>query len=162
MCEHYKNAFGLNYKQITQMPREEFANLYGKQWLAYSPSKFLKMIRREAKSRRLSRRDMIWFSSLKSNRTSKWKELKIQLVNGYGGKCTCCGENRIEFLTLEHLEGDGKEHRAKFSMIKLYQDVIDRKFPQKYTVYCMNCNFATRYGKICPHKRIKKELDYII
>ena len=44
MCEYYKNAFGLNYKQITQMPREEFANLYGKQWLAYSPSKFLKMI----------------------------------------------------------------------------------------------------------------------
>src|SRR3990170_1408240 len=27
---------------------------------------------------------------------------KIEVIEHYGGKCSCCGENRIEFLCLDH------------------------------------------------------------
>lgn len=80
--------------------------------------------------------------------------LKYELVTAYGGTCTCCGEWRIDFLTLEHLSHDGNIHRksAKTS-IKVYTDVKDSGFPKdKYTILCMNCNWASRFNGVCPHK----------
>lgn len=79
--------------------------------------------------------------------------LKQKLVNGYGGKCTCCGEATLQFLTIEHLNGDGQAHRkAMKSSQGTYRDIISRNFPPEYTVLCMNCNHAKRFGNICPHQ----------
>lgn len=80
-------------------------------------------------------------------------EVKIELVNGYGGKCECCGENRIVFLSLDHINRDGKIDRKRFyTSDDLYRHLIKRGFPEGYRILCMNCNFATRYGNECPHK----------
>ena len=77
---------------------------------------------------------------------------KALLVSGYGGKCTCCGEKELTFLTVEHLNCDGKKHRAESgNSDSVYRDIIKRGFPKEYTVLCMNCNFAKRFGKTCPH-----------
>ena|ERR1035437_10348569 len=81
------------------------------------------------------------------------KKLKEKLVISYGSKCTCCGEAEIRFLTLEHRNKDGKEHRKKMrSRDLIYRDVLRRGSPPEYTIYCMNCNFAERNGIPCPHK----------
>lgn len=83
------------------------------------------------------------------------QEIRQKFIDGYGGKCTCCGEATPEFLTLEHPNRDGKEHGqrkgCKGSTGK-YRDVIKRGFPKEYTILCCNCNYAERYGKQCPHK----------
>lgn len=80
-------------------------------------------------------------------------KLKETVIAGYGGKCTCCGETEIAFLTLEHLNGDGARHRKECgSSHGTYRDVIDRGFPKEYTILCMNCNYAERKGDKCPHK----------
>jgi hypothetical protein len=35
----------------------------------------------------------------------------------------------------------------------VYRDLKKRGWPQEgYTVLCMNCNFAQRFGHRCPHK----------
>lgn len=81
------------------------------------------------------------------------RNLKRKLIAGYGSKCTCCGESTLEFLTLEHLNGDGQAHRkAMKSSQGTYRDIIARNFPPEYTVLCMNCNHAKRFGNICPHQ----------
>ena len=81
------------------------------------------------------------------------REAKQKIVDAYGGKCTCCGESTFEFLTLEHLNRDGKDHRkAKGGPLGTYRDVIKRGFPKEYTILCCNCNYAERLGKTCPHK----------
>lgn len=77
--------------------------------------------------------------------------IKAELVAGYGGKCTCCGETSIEFLTLEHLNGGGRAHRAIKDSLAIFNEVIKSNFPSEYTILCMNCNFAKRFGKECPH-----------
>ncbi len=41
------------------------------------------------------------------------RKLKTQFISNYGGKCICCDEFRIEFLTIAHLNGYGKEHREE-------------------------------------------------
>lgn len=79
------------------------------------------------------------------------QRIKADLVAGYGGKCTCCGETAIEFLTLEHLHGGGRAHRRSKDSLAIFNEVIRAGFPKEYTILCMNCNFAKRYGKECPH-----------
>ena len=81
-------------------------------------------------------------------------KLKTQVVAAYGGCCTCCGENEMAFLTIEHLNGGGLEHRKRVgSGSGIYRDIIRQGFPTKFTVLCMNCNFAKRWGKTCPHQQ---------
>ena len=82
---------------------------------------------------------------------------RAQIVDGYGGKCTCCGERTIAFLTLEHKNGGGRAHRKLCgSSNAVYRDVINKNFPADYTVLCMNCNFATRGGQQCPHNQLAR------
>jgi hypothetical protein len=92
----------------------------------------------------------------------KWQreiELKQKFIEGYGGKCTCCGETEPRFLTIEHLERDGQEHRITSGGTSgMWLDIIRNNFPPKYTVLCYNCNCSQNTGRVCPHtlKRGKK------
>ena len=72
-------------------------------------------------------------------------------------KCACCGENIIEFLTIDHVNNDGAEHRKKFKIWsgwKTYDWLIKNNFPEGFQVLCMNCNFAKAHFGHCPHKEI--------
>jgi hypothetical protein len=81
------------------------------------------------------------------------QKLKSEVVDNYGGKCACCGEDRIDFLTIEHTMHDGKKHREETNG-KTYGDLKKRGFPKDLgiVIFCWNCNMATRFGGICPHK----------
>ena len=80
-------------------------------------------------------------------------KLKEKAILAYGGICSCCGEANMEFLTIEHGWHDGKEHRERVGN-HVYGDLKKRGFPKNIgiTVLCWNCNMATRYGEVCPHK----------
>lgn len=84
--------------------------------------------------------------------------LKQECVNHYGGKCSCCGEILIEFLSLDHINGNGNIHR-KFLFkhnvggSHMYRWLKKNNFPEGYRLLCMNCNWAMRYRKECPHKQ---------
>lgn len=89
----------------------------------------------------------------------KWAydlNIKQQFVNGYGGKCACCGETEIRFLTIEHKNRDGKSHRKENpGQCGMYMNVIKNNFPDKYTVLCYNCNCSQNMGRKCPHEEKK-------
>lgn len=91
----------------------------------------------------------------------KWRVLNKLwdgFLNAYGNKCTCCGEDNKLFLTVEHLNGDGKTHRQRLgglSIEKMLRDIRDQGYPDKYTVLCFNCNLGKSRNKgICPHVQI--------
>jgi len=85
--------------------------------------------------------------------------LKMKVFNHYTNfniKCNCCGENMIEFLSIDHVNNDGAEHRKKVhSGSSLYYWLINNNYPSGYQILCMNCNFAKGKDKdhICPHRR---------
>lgn len=82
------------------------------------------------------------------------KRLREQLIEEYGGRCACanCPETNPAFLTLEHVNGDGKKHRAEVGSHS-YADLRRRGFPREgYTLLCWNCNALTRFGRTCPHE----------
>ncbi len=86
--------------------------------------------------------------------------LKREMADAYGGACTCCGETEVEFLTIEHINGDAVQHRKSLNTTAggyvIYQDLKKRGWPKDgYTVLCYNCNCASSGDRICPHKRPK-------
>ena len=80
-------------------------------------------------------------------------KLKAEVLSAYGGKCSCCGETELEFLTIEHKWHDGREHRERVKK-RVYRDLRQRGYPKNIgiDVLCWNCNMATRFGEPCPHK----------
>jgi hypothetical protein len=94
----------------------------------------------------------------KGNKTYSDK-LKVQVVNAYGGRCACCGEDEITFLSIDHIHGGGNQHRRslgkRYGVAGIYEWLRDRNFPKdEFRILCMNCQIATRYGRQCPHQKV--------
>lgn len=72
----------------------------------------------------------------------------------YGGKCSCCGETRWEFLTIDHVNGNGnKERLSGFKVYHLRKKLlIEGKPNPDYRILCMNCNFSIGIHGHCPHQ----------
>lgn len=88
----------------------------------------------------------------RKNRALWWN----QVLQHYGAKCSCCGETERMFLTLDHVNNDGYQHRlpsgGRMKAEKLYRWLILNNFPEGYQILCWNCNCGKhRNGGICPH-----------
>jgi hypothetical protein len=86
------------------------------------------------------------------------KALREQILREYGGVCVCCGESEPKFLSIDHINNDGAEHRKEVGHGgRLYRWLRRNGFPKdNYQLLCMNCNFAKgRYG-LCPHVEKKQ------
>ena len=85
------------------------------------------------------------------------KKYKKMIVRHYtNGKncCVCCGEDTFEFLSIDHINNDGAEHRRKIGT-NILADIIHNDFPDGYQILCYNCNFAKEHNRICPHQKSK-------
>jgi len=83
------------------------------------------------------------------------RQVKLKVINHYGGKCECCGEDVVEFLTIDHIHNNGNEHRKalKGKGIKVYEDIIKNNYPEnEFRVLCFNCNITRGFYGYCPHK----------
>lgn len=70
----------------------------------------------------------------------------------YGVECDCCGESDPAFLTVDHPNGGGREHRAKIGTSIFYKWLLDHNAPDAFRLLCMNCNWARRFTGRCPHE----------
>lgn len=81
------------------------------------------------------------------------KELRRTIFNAYGNKCACCGEDKIEFLAIDHIKGGGYLHWKSRNSDGVYRDIIKMGFPKtKFRLLCHNCNTSLGRFGYCPHK----------
>lgn len=88
------------------------------------------------------------------------RTLKEETFGAYGGqKCICCDDEHIEFLSLDHINEDGKEHCKIFDERgghNFYRKLKQAGYPDKdkLRVLCFNCNCARSICSdgTCPHK----------
>ena len=82
---------------------------------------------------------------------------KLAAFSAYGGAvCKCCGENHIEFLSIDHVYNDGAKQRRELGKNKIahfYVWLKQNGYPPGYQVLCMNCNFAKGHFGACPHEQ---------
>ncbi len=84
------------------------------------------------------------------------KEVLAHYSNGIP-KCACCGEQTLLFLTVDHMNGGGREERQRLNRYgwRFYQWLRDEGFPAGYQVLCFNCNAAKGFWGECPHRRLE-------
>jgi hypothetical protein len=95
----------------------------------------------------------------KTNKRSReqWNKLRSAFLSMYGGECTCCHEVESVFLTLDHVQNDGKQHRLDAGRFGVYQDAIAQYDPTRFQILCYNCNAVKYHYGVCPHQLISKE-----
>lgn len=80
-------------------------------------------------------------------------KLRSEVLAAYGGHCECCGEQEQAFLTLDHVNGGGTQHRRRVHG-KVYAELRRLGFPRDgYRLLCWNCNWAHRLTGSCPHQQ---------
>jgi len=84
------------------------------------------------------------------------KGLRDAAFAAYGGAyCVCCGEAHEEFLTIDHTNGNGAEHRRHIGTAThtLLLWLKRNGYPPGFRVLCMNCNFSAGVRGYCPHEK---------
>jgi hypothetical protein len=83
-------------------------------------------------------------------------ERKEKAIAHYGGICTCCGEDYLPFLVLDHINGGGIKLRLSANKYRgnSYYYYLEREgWPDGIQVLCANCNTAKGHNnKPCIHQ----------
>lgn len=106
----------------------------------------------------------------KATKNVAYDKVRMECFEAYGGPiCRCCQETMVEFLHLDHKNGDGSKMRREIKEkegltinggTQLYWYLKKRDFPQDIglQVLCANCNLGKRTGRYCPHE-IRNGID---
>jgi len=74
---------------------------------------------------------------------------KVIVLTHYGnGKLAClrCGFDDIRALSIDHINGDGANHKRQLKYASIgYRWYINQNFPKGYQTLCMNCQWIKRF-----------------
>jgi hypothetical protein len=86
-------------------------------------------------------------------------QLRDQVLDHYGRVCACPGCGATEDLTIDHVNGDGRAHRAGLfgehdssggaDSERMYCWLIRNGFPDGFQVLCRSCNARKANGSVC-------------
>lgn len=106
-----------------------------------------------------------WCKACRRRNTDAWRAIpehmaahrlrtRTRVINHYGGRCACCGEHRLPFLAIDHVNGGGTAHRRAINRVgaAFYRWLIREHFPEGFRVLCHNCNLAIGFYGRCPHE----------
>jgi hypothetical protein len=96
---------------------------------------------------------------MKEIQKNGYRKLRKQVMDAYGAKCKCCGEEHDEFLTIDHIGGDGAKHRKETNN-EVYAWLRRNGYPEGFQVLCMNCNFSIGMRGYCPHNKTLGQLVF--
>lgn len=92
------------------------------------------------------------------NKTWRWK-LKQEVLSAYSKEelmCACCGEKSLEFLTIDHIDGNGhNDRKVHGSGVNFYHWLKKNNYPKGFRVLCYNCNCSLGHLGYCPHQEKK-------
>lgn len=92
-----------------------------------------------------------WHRKNSDKYKAKRRKDREEVLSRYGGKCVCCGESTYEFLSFDHVNNDGAEHRKTHRGDYLLYWIKENNYPDSVRVLCYNCNLARGKHGVCPH-----------
>jgi hypothetical protein len=89
-------------------------------------------------------------------RNKQHRERRLRVIKAYGDRCVCCGETNLEFLCIDHINGNGNADRKIHGWgSKFYSYLIREGFPEGFRVLCHNCNHSMGSYGYCPHGNLE-------
>ena len=142
--KYHKEHYNKEKKKQYYQEHKEQCDARGRRWRLNNKEKVKEM-------------DRIGYSKHKERSAFYRQKIKSEVLSHYSNgelKCSCCGENEIKFLTIDHINGRNKKDKPidKRSGCGLYQLLRKLNFPTGFQVLCFNCNAAKSFFGICPHK----------
>lgn len=99
-------------------------------------------------------------AKIRTHEKRKRDRLRLLVLKTYSGgapTCACCAERRLEFLSIDHINGCGSELRkTQGTGPRLYATLKRAGFPEGYRVLCHNCNMALGFYGYCPHTNLER------
>lgn len=77
------------------------------------------------------------------------RQTRREVIEHYGGRCTCCGTDFYPHLCLDHVNGGGGAERRAGKGTKIYPRLKREGYPPGFQVLCWNCNSAKHYYGSC-------------
>ena len=140
------------YKEYYKKHKEQ-SRLKSKRWSQANREKVQKY-QKEYRRKNLER--------LSEHNRKYWKyysqKIRREVLSHYSGdppSCSCCGENHLEFLTIDHIYGGGNKQKKKIGKVgwAFPKWLKDNNYPDGYRVLCYNCNCSRGFYGYCPHER---------
>jgi hypothetical protein len=115
----------------------------------------------------VQRENPVWVESERKRGREFYHNLRHEVMMAYGGyRCACCGETEESFLTLDHINNDGAQHRREIAKnwqskngngkgvsATVFGWIRRNNFPPGFQVLCINCNFSkARNNGVCAHQ----------
>lgn len=72
---------------------------------------------------------------------------KARVIDHYGGRCELCGINDPEVMTVDHLWGNGHDHRKEVGT-RIHAWLIRNNFPPGFRLLCFNCNYKAHQARV--------------
>ena len=95
-----------------------------------------------------------WYIKNRAKVKQKSKNYHInqrkKCIEYYGSKCACCGEDRYEFLAIDHINGGGRKQKQE-GVTKITRWLVANNFPEGFRILCHNCNTSLGAYGYCPH-----------
>ncbi len=119
---------------------------------------------REANKPRMQELQREWYARNRERELARMKaknaNVRIEVLTHYSAGtlvCGCCGYSGINFLSIEHDNGGGTQHRKKIGTGNAIFHWLKRNsFPSGYSVLCHNCNFSKGIYGFCHEKELLK------
>jgi hypothetical protein len=141
--ESVLSSIGLKYEDIPSTKENEYCKQWRKNKKELSNSYVRKYRKQDPEKFRKHDRN-------------KLEKLRDEVFNTYGKSCACCGESEPAFLQIDHIDGNGNQHRKEvlkhISGTSFYTWLRSRGFPPGFRTLCSNCNFAKGRIGYCPHE----------
>ena len=97
--------------------------------------------------------DAVLCSECREKKRRYSRSVKQKVLDHYGQVCNCpcgCKVTRFEWLTIDHVNSDGKEQRQQHGVGSgFYGWIIRNGFPTDLQVLCWNCNAAKEFFGGC-------------
>lgn len=96
---------------------------------------------------------------VKLNAKKRRDAFRLKCIDYYShgeNSCACCGENLLEFLSIDHINGGGGKERKNIrrSGVGIATWLVKNNFPPGYRILCHNCNASLGYYGYCPHGNV--------
>ena len=120
-----------------------------------------------------------WCKKCRSNYDKEWKnknrkrsnenlanyrrKLKYKAILNYGGKCVNCGEDNLDFLTMDHINNDGSVIKRLIpGQRRIYHWLHKNNYPSGFQILCFNCNFEKSVinMKLKKHRTTESNVKY--
>lgn len=95
------------------------------------------------------------------------RALRLEVIAAYGDECACCRVREEVFLSIDHIDQKGAEHREKElggrqgGSYIFYLWLKRHDFPKdNFRCLCRNCQYAYFKTGTCPHQTARARLEH--